>query len=75
MKLSQTARILKEIKNYPKFHLGHGVPNHKLSRTALNYTARISNLREDGYGIVAEREIRNGKATGTYRYRLVSEPK
>ena len=75
MKLSQSTRILNKIKSYPKYHLGHGVPNYKLARIALNYTMRISDLRRDGYGIVAELEIRNGKATGTYRYRLVSEPK
>ena len=34
MKLSQSTRILNKIKSYPKYHLGHGVPNYKLARIA-----------------------------------------
>lgn len=48
-----------------------GAYNFELSRFALKYTSVISELRKDGYDIVADRQyLKNGKASNTWRYRL-----
>jgi hypothetical protein len=65
--LSQADRVLKLIKRSP------GITNYQLAQTALKYSSRISELRQDGYGIRAVRVWKDGKATGTFRYYLEEE--
>lgn len=65
--LTQTDKVLKLIKNNP------GITNYQLAQTALKYSSRIAELRQDGYLIRAERVWKDGKATGTYRYFLDEE--
>lgn len=51
-----------------------GATNWELSRVALKYTSVISELRKDGYNIVAIRQkLSNGRASNTWRYLLVDE--
>lgn len=48
-----------------------GAYNFELSRYALKYTSVISELRKDGYDIVADRQyLKNGRASNTWRYRI-----
>lgn len=71
MKLTQGTKIIRLLKENKKT----GVPNWKLATVALKYTSVISDLRKDGYGIVAERQmLPNGRPSNTYNYHLVSEP-
>ena len=67
-KQSQGSKIIKLLKKYKR-----GVPNYRLSQCALKYTSVISELRRDGYNIYAERQYRNGRATGTWLYYLNDE--
>ncbi len=68
---TQEQRIFNAIKNSKNMH---GVSNWELSRIALNYTMRISELRKDGYNIMATRDyLPNGRATNTFRYHLIEE--
>lgn len=68
---TQSQRIFNAIKH--SRHI-NGVSNWELSRIALNYTMRISELRVDGYNIMAVREyLPNGRATNTFRYHLIEE--
>lgn len=49
-----------------------GAFNFELSRIALKYTSVISDLRQDGFNIIAERQyLKNGRASNTFRYTLV----
>ena len=64
-KRTQADQILDTIKRQP------GVANHELAHISLKYSSRIAELRRDGYNIIAKREWRQGRATGTYRYWLV----
>lgn len=51
-----------------------GAYNYELSRVALKYTSVISELRKDGHDIIADRQyLKNGKASGTWRYRLAGQ--
>lgn len=51
-----------------------GAYNFELSRFALKYTGIISELRKDGYNIVADRQyLKNGRASNTWRYRLAGK--
>lgn len=66
--LLQQTKVLNAIKDSGR----NGIENFKLSRIALKYTSVISVLREDGYNIVAERDLlKNGRASNTWRYRLI----
>jgi hypothetical protein len=68
---TQEQRIFTAIKNS---HQPSGVTNWQLSRIALNYTMRVSELRKDGHNIIAVRDkLPNGKASNTFRYYLVAE--
>lgn len=52
-----------------------GVPNWKLSDIALQYNFEIFQLRKKGYRIDKKRmPLRDGSASQTYNYILVSEP-
>jgi hypothetical protein len=63
--LTQEGKILAMIKR------PGGAYNFELSRFALKYTSVISDLRKDGYNIVADRQyLKNGKASNTWRYRI-----
>lgn len=47
---SQTARILKLLQTE------HGVTNHQLNRIAFRYSARIADLRNEGWDILSIHE-------------------
>ena len=66
--LTQEGRILAMIKR------PGGAYNFELSRFALKYTSVISELRKDGYDIVADRQyLKNGRASNTWRYRMAGQ--
>lgn len=50
-----------------------GVMNYQFPRNnILRYSARIGELRADGYNIIAERiKLKNGRSTNVYRYVLI----
>jgi len=66
--ISQHARILNALKKNGK----HGIKNSWFHQHhILCHTARISELRAEGYTIVAEQQRDwRGKATGTFKYFL-----
>ncbi len=64
--ISQCSRLLKELKAHPD-----GIENYKFPHMAiLRYSARIADLRAEGYPIIAERVYLNGRWTGIWKYRL-----
>lgn len=65
-KLDQATRILRAIKKSGS----RGVANYELSRISLKYSSRITELRKDGHNIYAERQVVNGRCTGTWKYYL-----
>lgn len=68
---SQEQRVYEAIKASKQ---PRGVTNWELSKIALNYTMRISDLRRDGYNVVAVRDhLPNGRALNTFRYYLIEE--
>ena len=71
--MSQSTKILKLIRTYPKFHFGKGVPNYKLSDVSLKYSSRIDELRKDGHNIIAERDYAGKRASNTFRYYLIED--
>lgn len=67
--ISHESRILHELKKNPD-----GVPNYKFPMMGiLCYTKTISRMRADGHKIIGERQYKNGKATGTWIYRLAGK--
>lgn len=62
--MSQTGRILKLLKDRGQW----GAYNYELSKIALKYTNRISELRKEGNNILTERI-----SQGTFRYILIGE--
>lgn len=72
--MSQRDRIIKELRKAGK----RGVTNHHFSNNMriLDYTARISELRHDGYEILAvqQRMFMSKKLSGTFKYYLIGEP-
>lgn len=67
---SQTSRLLKVLKANKK----HGVANYRFPQMGiLRYSARLADLRKEGYSIVAERVYANGRWTGVWNYRLIEE--
>lgn len=70
MKVSQTSKILKSLKQNSK----RGLTTYDLIQICpAEYRARISELRNDGYNIMAERVYGNGKYLGYFRYHLIEE--
>lgn len=68
--LNQQTRVLKLLKRRPKT----GVANYEFPQhNILCYTKVISNLRKDGYNILTERVVVNGRSTGVYRYILIED--
>ena len=67
---SQHTQILKLLRAYKQ-----GVPNYLFpNRGILNYTARISELRKDGYNIKREQQqLPNGRFTNVFKYYLIEE--
>lgn len=66
--ITQEGRVLEMIKRK------HGATNWELSHIALKYTSVISELRKEGHNIIAERQyLKNGRASNTYKYHLVSD--
>ncbi len=47
--------------------------NWELAGISLKYSSRISELRHDGHNIQAFRIWKDGKATGTYEYKLMED--
>lgn len=51
-----------------------GAFNFELSRVALQFCARVHELREDGHNIICERQyLKNGKASNTFLYRIAGQ--
>jgi hypothetical protein len=68
--MSQEARLLKALRKAGK----HGVENFKFPQMhILRYSARIGDLRSQGFNIYCERVYHHGKATGTFKYYLSEE--
>lgn len=69
--MSQTTAVLKMLRKAKK----HGVKNYEFPmRGILRYSARIGELRAEGFNIVAERQkLPNGRSTGVFRYTLIEE--
>lgn len=69
--MSQTSTILKMLRKAGK----RGVPNYKFpQKNCLRYSARIGELRAQGYNIYCERVVLpNGRATGVFNYILLEE--
>lgn len=69
--LSQESKILKMLRKAGQ----RGVANHEFpKRRILRYSARIGDLRADGYNIICERVyLPNGRATNVFKYILVEE--
>lgn len=67
---SQCSRLLKVLKANKK----HGVANYRFPQMGvLRYSARIADLRKEGFEIVAERVYAHGRWTGVWTYRLIEE--
>lgn len=65
--MSQEQRVLEFLKRRKVI----GVKNHEFPNIGiLRYSARLSDLRKKGHHITCERLYKNGKATGTFIYRL-----
>lgn len=63
---SQTGRLLHALKQNPD-----GIENWKFPQMRiLRYSARIAELRAEGYPVIAERVYARGRWTGTFKYRL-----
>ena len=69
--LPQTSKIIKLLWRAGK----RGVPNYEFPKHGiLRYSARINELRADGYDILCERQyLPNGRATNIFRYTLIEE--
>lgn len=69
--MSQEAKMLKMLRKAGQ----RGVENYKFpANKILRYSARINDLRQDGYNILCERvRLPNGRATNIFRYVLVEE--
>lgn len=64
---TQATKILKALKRSPK----SGIANYQFPRMGiLRYSARIADLRKEGYNIIPERQVINGRSTGVWVYRL-----
>lgn len=71
--LTQETKVLKLLRRRPKTGVcNYEFPQHNI----LCYTKVISNLRKDGYNIITERVVKDGRFTGVYRYILIEhDPK
>lgn len=69
--MSQTTKILKMLRKAKN----KGVPNYRFpEKRILRYSARIGDLRNEGYNIYCERLLLpNGKATNVFNYYLNEE--
>jgi hypothetical protein len=67
--MSQEAKLLSMLRKAGK----HGVPNYRFPEAKiLRYSARIGDLRNEGYDIICERvKLPNGRSTGVFKYILV----
>ena len=71
MTLSQTDHIIKALRKAGK----HGLPNYWFpAHRILRLSARVNDLRADGYNIYVERvKLPNGRATQVWQYYLLEE--
>lgn len=69
--LSQNDRVLKMLREAGS----KGVRNHQFPENRiLRYSARINDLRKEGYNIYCERVLLpNGRSTGVFKYYLNEE--
>lgn len=69
--MSQTSKVLKMLKKAGS----RGVMNYEFpKKRILRYSARLGELRNEGYNIVAERvKLPNGRSTNVFRYILIEE--
>ena len=72
-KLSQNDRIIKMLRRAGS----RGIANYEFPRhRILRLSARVNDLRQDGYNIYCERQyLPNGRATNVWKYYLNEEPK
>lgn len=70
--MSQTNLMLKLLRKAGQ----KGVPNYTFpAHRILRYSARINDLRKEGYDILCERlRLPSGRATNVFVYTLVEEP-
>ena len=70
--MSQSTKLLNMLRKSGK----HGIENYKFPQQGiLRYSARIADLRAEGFNIYCERLVIKGRATGTYKYFLIEEEK
>ena len=68
--MSQTTKLLNMLRKAGK----HGIENYKFPQQGiLRYSARIGELRAEGFNIYCERLVVRGHFTGTYKYFLIEE--
>ena len=52
----------------------HGLENYKFPQQGiLRYSARIADLRAEGFNVYCERVVVDGRHTGTFKYFLIEE--
>lgn len=67
---TQTGRVLAMLKRAGS----RGVFNYELTKISLQYTGRIFALRNEGHNILCERQyLKNGRASNTFKYTLISD--
>lgn len=69
--MSQEAKLLHMLKQAGS----HGIANYKFPEARiLRYSARINDLRKQGYEILCERQVLpNGRSTGVFKYYLIEQ--
>lgn len=69
--MSQTTKVLTMLKRAGQ----RGVMNYEFPRKRiLRYSARLGDLRNEGYNIIAERvKLKNRRSTNVFRYILIKE--
>lgn len=71
--MSQETKILQMLRKAGQ----HGIPNYRFPEARiLRYSARIGDLRKEGWNIIAERQrLSNGRTSNVWRYILIEERK
>jgi len=70
--MSQSTKLLTMLRKAGK----HGIENYKFPQQGiLRYSARIADLRAEGFNVYCERVVIDGRHTGTFKYFLIEETK
>ena len=67
--MSQESKILKMLRENTNGVENYQFPKHGI----LRYSARINELRNEGYNILSERIKLNGRCTGIWKYYLIED--